>query len=84
MNAAGRIASLRLEPFGGRGVATAMAPELAVLARDSDAVDAVVAHTPRVAGASTRRLEPLGFARRVEVGHEPDGPIRRPELGFGA
>ena len=76
------IAYGTLKPYEGRGIATAMALELVRIARASNAVDVVFAHTLREANASTRVLARAGFRNRTELVHPEDGPIWRFELAL--
>jgi RimJ/RimL family protein N-acetyltransferase len=64
--------------FEGRGYARAMAARLLEIAKGATRV---VAHTLPHAGASTRVLERLGFARSRDVHDFHDGVIWRWELG---
>ena len=77
------IAYATLKPHEGRGIATAMALELVAVARNSNLVDVVFAHTLRESNASTRVLARAGFGNRTDLVHQQDGPIWRFELALG-
>ncbi len=66
--------------YAGRGYATEAARLLIAHAFGSGQVQTVCAHTPPVAGASTRILEKCGFHNGGEIVDPVDGPVWRWEL----
>lgn len=68
------LAYFTFQPYEGQGVATAMAAHLVSLGR-THGLAAVTAQTMPAAGASTRILERLGFAKVGVVEHPEDGHV---------
>jgi len=71
------IAYFTFPSFEGRGVATAMARQLLEMARTSQEVQEVVAHTLPERNASTRVLEKIGMQCVGEVIDPEDGRVWR-------
>lgn len=78
------IAYFTFPSFEGRGVATAMARRLLEMARASQEVREVIAHTLPERNASTRVLEKIGMCHVGEVIDPEDGPVWRWRLGFAS
>lgn len=71
------IAYFTFPPFEGHGVATAMARQLLEMARASQQVREVIAHTLPERNASTRVLEKIGMQCVGEVIDPDDGRVWR-------
>jgi [ribosomal protein S5]-alanine N-acetyltransferase len=69
------IAYYTFAPFEGKGYATAMATELVALARRSDRVREIFAHTLPERNASTRILEKAGLRWDDEIVDPEDGRV---------
>lgn len=71
------IAYFTFAPYERRGYGSAMARALIGIARKSDSVSTIVAHTLKEENASTRILTSLGFTQTGEDIDEDEGPVWR-------